>query len=78
MSSISVLDIKQAIGLSDHRVQILDLNIVVQRPPNSFCWVRPLRKCSWSSVWDCLSSTPWSVMEMYDDPNDMWGFSFTS
>ena len=72
-SSISVLDVKQAIGLSDHRVQILDLDIMVQRPPNSFCWVRPFRKCSWSSVGDCLSSAPWSVMEMYDDPDDMWG-----
>ena len=73
-SSILVLDVKQAIGLSEHRVQILVLNIVVQRPPNSFCWARPFRKCSWSSVRDCISSAPWSVMEMYDDPDDMWGF----
>ena len=73
-SSISVLDVKQTIGISDHRVQVLDLNIVVQRSPNSFCWVRPFCKCSWSSVQDCLSCAPWSVMEMYDDPDDMWGF----
>ena len=72
-SSISLLDVKQAIGLSDHRVQILDLDIVVQRTPNSFCWVRPFRKCSWSSVRDCLSSAPWLMMEMHDDPDDMWG-----
>ena len=55
-------------------MKILDLDIVAQRPSNSFHWVRPFRKCSWNSVRDCLSSAPWLVMEMYDDPDDMWGF----
>ena len=32
MSEISVSDIRQAIGLSDHQVQILDLDITVQHP----------------------------------------------
>ena len=71
-SSISVLDAKQIIGLSDHRLQMIDLNIVVQRSPNSFPWARPSVKCSWSSVQDCWSSAPWSVMEMCDDSDGIF------
>ena len=66
-STISVSDTKQAIELSDRQVQILDS---VQQTPITFLWNGPFHKCSWSSVQGCLSSTPCSEMEAYDDPGD--------
>ena len=72
--AVSVLSVKQAIGLSDHRVQIADIDVVVQRPSATFRWLRPFRRCCWDDVRDYLSSAPWSTMEIYDDPDDMWGF----
>ena len=39
---LPVLNIQQAVGLSDHRVQIVDFDIVIQRSPAEFRWIRPL------------------------------------
>ena len=71
---VSMLSVKQAIGLSDHCVQITDIDVVMQRPSVTFCWLRPFRRCCLDDVRGCLSSAPWSTMEIYDDPDDMWGF----
>jgi len=71
--AISVLDVQQAIGLSDHRMQIAVMD-VVQRPSVTFRWVYPFCKRCWDDFRDCLSSAPWSTMEIYDDPDDMWVF----
>lgn len=42
-----VLSVKQAIELSDHCVQIADIDVALQRPPTILCLVHPLCKCHW-------------------------------
>ena len=71
---MSKLNVKQALVLRDHHVQIADIDIIVQRPSVAFLWLRPFPRCCWNDVRGCLLSTPWSVMEIYDDPDDMWSF----
>jgi len=73
-SVVSMLNVWQALGLSDHCVQIADIDIITQLPPVAFCWLCPFRKCCWNDVRGCLSCTPWSVIEIYDDPVNMWSF----
>ena len=69
-----MLNVRQALGLSDHRVQIADIDIIIQRPSVAFHWLRPFHRCSWDDIRGCLSCTPWSVMEIYDDPDEVWSF----
>lgn len=70
--AVLVLSVRQAIGVSDHRVQIANLDIIVQRPIPAFHWICPFRKCCWSDIREYLSSVPWSV----NSPDDMWGFFY--
>ena len=39
-------------------------------------YVRAFRNCHWDDVRSCLSTAPWSVMEVYDDVNDMWEYFY--
>ena len=73
---LPVLDIQQAVGLSDHRVQIVDFDIVIQRSPAEFRWIRPFRHCCWGTIRSSLSTALWSTMNVFDDVNDMWGFFY--
>lgn len=47
---VSMLSEKQAFGLSDHHVQLVDIDVVMQRPSVTFHWVRPFRRCCWDDV----------------------------
>ena len=57
-SIASMLNVKQALGLSDHRVRIADIDIIMQRPPVAFRWLCPFRRCCSNDVRGCLSCTP--------------------
>jgi len=54
----------QAIGISDHNVQIVDFEV------NTFCkasyyrtmWTRSLKKCDWDQVRVTSGCAPWHVM----------------
>ena len=73
--SLSVSQSYQTVGLSDHRCQILEVDIPVVRPAVNYVSVRSFRKCPWDEVRHSLSTAPWHVMDIYDDDvNDMWHF----
>ena len=72
--SLSVSQSYQTVGLSDHRCQILEVDIPVVRPAVNYVSVCSFRKCPWDEVRHSLSTAPWHVMDIYDDVNDMWHF----
>ena len=39
-------------------------------------YARAFRHCSWDNVKYCLSTAPWSAMEVFDDINDMWEYFY--
>jgi len=58
----------QAVGVSDHRVQVVEVDVPVLRQAPETRRVRAFKKCDWDSS---LSNASWSVMEIFDDINDM-------
>ena len=68
--------ILQAVGVSDHRVQIAEFDISISRNAPEFRSVRAFRRCCWDEVKSCLSNVPWSVMELFDDIDDMWEYFY--
>jgi len=72
--SLAVSRSYQTIDLSDHRCQVVKVDIPVVRPPVHYVSVRSFRKCPWDEVRQSLSTAPWHVMDIYDDINDMWDF----
>lgn len=76
--SLSVSHSYQTVGLSDHRCQVLEIDIPVVRPDVHYVSIRSFRKCPWDEVRHSLSTAPWHVMDIYDDVNDMWHFLFQS
>ena len=75
-SSFAVTRVLQAIGVSDHRVPIVELDVSVLLQAPEVRNVRAFRKCNWDDVKSCLSNAPWSAMEVYDDVNDMWEYFY--
>ena len=61
-------------GVSDHRVQIAEFDIQILCCFPDTRHVRAFRRCNWHDIFCCLSTAPWSAMEMFDDVNDMWEF----
>ena len=72
--SLSVSHSYHTVGLSDHRCQVLEIDIPVVRPDVHYVSIRSFRKCPWDEVRHSLSTAPWHVMDIYDDVNDMWHF----
>ena len=75
-SNFKMLNVLQAIGVSDRRVQIAEFDIFVDRGVLQFRSVRAFRRCCWDDVKSCLSNALWSVMELFDDINDMWEYFY--
>ena len=59
-------------------VQIAEFDISVERGASPVRSVRAFRCSCWDDVKSCLSDAPWSVMELFDDINDMWELSIFS
>ena len=36
--------------------------------------IRPFQKCDWSAIREYVASTPWQVMDVFDDVDDMWHY----
>ena len=72
--SLTVTQSTQAIGVSDHRLQMVDFHIFIQKAPPKVLWVRSSRRCQWGQLRDSLHSVPWDVMTMLDDIDDKWEF----
>ena len=75
--SLSVTRFCQSVGLSDHRCQIIEVDIPVNRSTKCSVTVRSFRKCPWNEVRESLHTAPWQVMDIYDDVNEMWEFFIT-
>ena len=75
-SKLSVYKILQTIGVSDHRVQIVEISVLYQAPET--CYVRSFRKCDRDIVRACLSNAPWSDMKVFDKINDMWEYFYAT
>jgi len=71
---IKVNSVQQCVGLSDHLVQFLDLDMSVVRPKPATVYICPFRSCDWDAIRSSLASTPWYVMDIFDDIDDMWHF----
>ena len=73
-NDISVLNSSQAVGLTDHRVQLVDFDIPTQQHDSRVMWIRSFRRCRWAELRDSLSSAPWHLMSLFDDIDDQWNF----
>ena len=73
-NSLQVSGVGQAIGLSDHNVQLTDFNIpIFKRAPRAMM-VQSFNRCDWEGLKDVSDSVPWQVMDVYDDIDDKWDF----
>lgn len=75
-AALCITQSTQTIGVSDHRVQVVDFNFPVCKRNPGVMWVRSFKKCDWEQVRTDLASAPWSVMSVYDDLDDKWGFFY--
>ena len=75
--SLSVTRCCQSVGLSDHRCQIMEVDIPVSRSTKHSVTVRSFRRCPWNDVRESLHTAPWQVMDIYDDVNETWEFFIT-
>ena len=64
----------QSVGLSDHLVQFLDVKSVVIRHKPFILSIRPFCKCDLDAIREALASTPWHVMDTFDDLDDKWHY----
>ena len=55
---LTVSQSSQAVGVSDHHLQLVDFDIPVVRAAPRFVWVRSFRKCQWAQLRDSLYSAP--------------------
>ena len=75
-SSFTASRVLQAVGVSDHHVQIAGFDISVSRNAPEFRFVRVFRGCCWDEVKSCFSNAPWSVMELFYDIDVMWEYFY--
>ena len=71
---LNVIKCYQAVGLSDHRSQIIEVGIAIMKSVPRQVTVCSFCKYPWDKVKEALCTAPWQVMEIYDDMNDMWTF----
>ena len=69
---ISLTSVMQATGVSDHHVQVVDFEITFQHNSVPSRCVCSFKKCCWDDVCSYLSTAPWSVLNIFDDIDDMW------
>ena len=72
-----MISVIQATGVSDHRVQVVDFEIAFQHNSVPSHCVRSFKKCCWDDVRSYLSTAPWSVLNIFNDINDMWEFFYS-
>ena len=73
--SLTVNSVYQAVGLSDHLLQVVDIsNAQSVKPAQSVMYVSSYRNCDWDAMRECLRTAPWHVMDIFDDIDDKWHF----
>ena len=58
-------------GLSDHRCQVLEVDISVIYPVQFTLRVHSFQKCPWDEVRRSLCIVPWQVMDIYDNVDNI-------
>ena len=74
---ISVYNVLQPCGLSDHKVQVASFELGIVKHLPSIRYVRSFRECDWEKLRDTLRSAPWQTMNIFDDINDKWFYFCT-
>ena len=76
-SQVPVLRSIQTCGLSDHNMQIVNLDYSVSGTAPKVQYVRSFWKCQWDELKSVLRSVPWDTMYSFDDIDDQWAFFHT-
>ena len=69
-SSLTVSNVYQASGISDHRMQVANFSISLMKCLPRSVWVRSFKKCDWIELRATLCSAPWHLMDLFHDLND--------
>ena len=69
----------QTCGLSDHKVQIMNLDYSITKPSSRerALYVRSFQNCQWDELFYVLWNVLWEVMYSFEDINDQWAFFHT-
>ena len=70
----AAVNITQALGISDHRVQAIDFNILISRSPPRQCWIRSFKKFDWEQLMGVLHAVPWNLLDTFNSIDDKWVF----
>ena len=75
-TNLTVNLVSQAVGLSYHLIQVLNINnvLLVVKPEKSVMCVCSLCRCDWDAVQEFLRTVSWYVMDIFDDIDDKWHF----
>ena len=76
-SSFNTSNVTQTVGISDHRVQVVDFDIPSLRPSHHHRWIQSFRKCDWDQVRTVLQAIPWHLMDTFDSIDDKCDFFHT-
>ena len=72
---MTVNSVYQAVSLSDHLLQVVDIsNAQSVKPAQSVMYVRSYCNCDWDAMRECHCTAPWHVMDIFDDIDDKWHF----
>ena len=66
----------QATSISDHYVQIVDVEVITVHYVEFSIWTHSLKKSDWDEVRLALNSVPWHVMYAFEDIDDNNEFFF--
>ena len=72
-----VTSCSQAVGLSNHRTQILEAAIPVVRDVPHHITIHSFCNCVLDEIEETLSTVPWQVMDTYEHVDDMWTFFYS-
>ena len=64
----------QALGISDHNVQVVDFDIPMLPPSSCQRWIRSFNKCDWNQLREVLHAIPWQMLDTFDKIDDKWDF----
>ena len=66
--SLTVNSVYQAVGLSDHLLQVVDIsNAQSVKPAQSVMYVCSYRNCDLDDMREYLHTAPWHVMDIFND-----------
>ena len=75
---LDVSNVTQALGISDHNMQVVDFDIPMLPPSSCQRWIRSFKKCDWNQLREVLRAIPWQMLDTFDKIDDtVSGIFFT-